>query len=229
MGSVCFMPNQGCKEGMEILGAWCFIVGAACYMLGDFIEFMKTCALIFVRLKQEEAARCIERAMLCHLFRKRLDSVGKLKPFQRRVLHGRRASSPLPAPHAHSAPSRPRRESLKEVGMVRAFTAALGQQPIIQALQLSLGFDTGSRDIPNLECVGEMERRSRSHKELLPHPSPYSQPSVPSEAHGNYIYSDQFDATVRAQQASELWRGFPKNDQTEFNEARVHMGHIMRK
>ena len=34
------MPNQGCKEGMEILGAWCFIVGAACYMLGDFIEFM---------------------------------------------------------------------------------------------------------------------------------------------------------------------------------------------
>ena len=40
MGSVCFMPNQGCKEGMEILGAWCFIVGAACYMLGDFIELM---------------------------------------------------------------------------------------------------------------------------------------------------------------------------------------------
>lgn len=34
------MPNQGCKEGMEILGAWCFIVGAACYMLGDFIELM---------------------------------------------------------------------------------------------------------------------------------------------------------------------------------------------
>ena len=24
------------------------------------------------------------------------------------------------------------------------------------------------RDIPNLECVGEMERRSRSHKELFP-------------------------------------------------------------
>lgn len=37
---VCFMPNQGCKEGMEILGAWCFIVGAGCYMLGDFIELM---------------------------------------------------------------------------------------------------------------------------------------------------------------------------------------------
>ena len=45
MGSVCFMPNQGCKEGMEILGAWCFILGAACYVLGDFIDFMKTSAL----------------------------------------------------------------------------------------------------------------------------------------------------------------------------------------
>lgn len=67
---------------------------------------------------------------------------------------------------------------------------------------------------------------------------------IPSEAHGNYVYNAQFDASVRAQQASELWRGFPKNDQTDFNEARaarrerrlkkrlgceVHMCHIMRK
>ena len=34
----------------------------------------KTCALIFLRLKQEEAARQIERAMLCYLFRRRLES-----------------------------------------------------------------------------------------------------------------------------------------------------------
>ncbi|CAL1147038.1 unnamed protein product [Cladocopium goreaui] len=138
MGSVCFMPNQGCKEGMEILGAWCFIVGAACYMLGDFIEFMKTCALIFLRLKQEEAARQIERAMLCYLFRRRLESVGRL-------------TRSRPVPSSKSAPSRGRRESLKEVGLVRAFTEALGQQPIIQALQL--------RDIPKLECAGAFDRR----------------------------------------------------------------------
>lgn len=48
---VCFMPNQGCKEGMEILGAWCFIVGAGCYMLGDFIELMLLdCACPCLRL-----------------------------------------------------------------------------------------------------------------------------------------------------------------------------------
>ena len=99
MGSVCFMPNQGCKEGMEILGAWCFIVGAGCYMLGDFIEFMKTCALIFLRLKQEEAAQRIERAMLSYLFRRRLAAVGRLR---------RRRSS-----QTYTGVSR-RRESLKE-------------------------------------------------------------------------------------------------------------------
>eukprot|EP00435_Cladocopium_sp_Y103_P055687 s206_g18.t1 len=220
MGSVCFMPNQGCKEGMEILGAWCFIVGAACYMLGDFIEFMmlglvgchvwKTCALIFLRLKQEEAARQIERAMLCYLFRRRLESVGRLT-----------RSRPLPP--SKSAPSRGRRESFKEVGLVRAFTEALGQQPIIQALQL--------RDIPQLECAGAFDRR----KELLaptgsrPMVPPPHLSKTPSEVHGNYVYSQQLEAGIRGAQASELWRGFQKNDQTEFNEARVHMGHIMRK
>jgi len=142
MGSVCFMPNQGCKEGMEILGAWCFIVGAACYMLGDFIELMKTCALIFLRLKQEEAARQIERAMLCYLFRRRLASVGRLR---------RSRSMVLP-----SKPSRGRRESLKEVGLVRAFTEALGQKPIIRALQL--------KDIPKLGCSPKAADR---RKELL--------------------------------------------------------------
>ena len=50
-----------------------------------------------------------------------------------------------------------------------------------------------------------------------------------SEAHGNYIYSQKHEAQIRGAQASELWRGFQKNDSTEFNEARVHMGHIMRK
>lgn len=103
MGSVCFMPNQGCKEGMEILGAWCFIVGAACYMLGDFIEFMKTCALIFLRLKQEEAAMRIERAMLSYLFRRRLAAVGRLR-------RSRRSSQ------TYTGVSR-RRESLKEAEM----------------------------------------------------------------------------------------------------------------
>ena len=37
------------------------------------------------------------------------------------------------------------------MGLVRAFTEALGQQPIIQALQL--------RDIPKLECAGAFDRR----------------------------------------------------------------------
>eukprot|EP00434_Breviolum_minutum_P005008 symbB.v1.2.004420.t1/scaffold237.1/size257402/10 len=206
---VCFMPNQGCKEGMEILGAWCFIVGAACYMLGDFIELMKTCALIFLRLKQEEAARQIERAMLCYLFRRRLASVGRLR---------RSRSMVLP-----SKPSRGRRESLKEVGLVRAFTEALGQKPIIRALQL--------KDIPKLGCSPKAADR---RKELL---AQSVRPMVPpahictrsSEAHGNYIYSQKHEAQIRGAQASELWRGFQKNDSTEFNEARVHMGHIMRK
>mmetsp|Transcript_92658 Transcript_92658/g.220472 ORF Transcript_92658/g.220472 Transcript_92658/m.220472 type:complete len:182 (-) Transcript_92658:65-610(-) len=50
---------------------------------------------------------------------------------------------------------------------------------------------------------------------------------TPSEAHGNFTI-DQL-VGVRDQQASEQWRGFRKNDQSDFNEARVHMGHIMRK
>ncbi|CAE7581120.1 unnamed protein product [Symbiodinium natans] len=52
---------------------------------------------------------------------------------------------------------------------------------------------------------------------------------TPSEMHGAFAYTEQLRKGVLAQQASEQWRGFPKNDQTDFNEARVHMGHMMRK
>mmetsp|Transcript_88262 Transcript_88262/g.140341 ORF Transcript_88262/g.140341 Transcript_88262/m.140341 type:complete len:167 (-) Transcript_88262:50-550(-) len=62
----------------------------------------------------------------------------------------------------------------------------------------------------------------------LPVPPPHLS-QTPSEVHGNFVYSQQLEAGIRGAQASELWRGFQKNDQTEFNEARVHMGHIMRK
>ncbi|CAJ1362340.1 unnamed protein product [Effrenium voratum] len=122
MGSVCFMPNQGCKEGMEILGAWCFMLGACCYVMGDFIEFMKTCALIFLRMKQEEAAQKIERAMLHYLFRQRLASVGKY----------RRQSRPNEQSRRSSVRSR---GSVKQLGLVRTFTQALKQKSIIQALK----------------------------------------------------------------------------------------------
>mmetsp|Transcript_59147 Transcript_59147/g.105130 ORF Transcript_59147/g.105130 Transcript_59147/m.105130 type:complete len:190 (-) Transcript_59147:159-728(-) len=52
---------------------------------------------------------------------------------------------------------------------------------------------------------------------------------IPSSVQGCYIFDGQFKSGLRAQKASEQWRGFPKTDQTEFNEARVKMGHIMRK
>ena len=125
MGSVCFMPNQGCKEGMEILGAWCFILGAACYVLGDFIDFMKTSALIFLRLRQEEAARRIERAMTAFLFRRRLEQAGKL------------CSNPSQSPPTLSRNlSRVRSGNVAQAGLVTTFRQAMLQRTIIQALQL---------------------------------------------------------------------------------------------
>lgn len=133
MGSVCFMPNQGCKEGMEILGAWCFILGAACYVLGDFIDFMKTSALIFLRLRQEEAVRRIERAMLAFLFRRRLEQAGKL------------CSNPSASPPTLSRGlSRARSGSVTQAGLVTTFRQAMLQRTIIQALQL--------RDVPDFRC-----------------------------------------------------------------------------
>mmetsp|Transcript_52068 Transcript_52068/g.122220 ORF Transcript_52068/g.122220 Transcript_52068/m.122220 type:complete len:502 (+) Transcript_52068:49-1554(+) len=134
MGSVCFMPNQGCKEGMEILGAWCFILGAACYVLGDFIDFMKTSALIFLRLRQEEAARRIERAMLAFLFRRRLEQAGI--PL---------CSNPSQSPPTLSRGlSRARSGSVTQAGLVTTFRQAMLQRTIIQALQL--------RDVPDFRC-----------------------------------------------------------------------------
>ena len=155
MGSVCFMPNQargiakaavrlrlfpapcqGCKEGMEILGAWCFILGAACYVLGDFIDFMKTSALIFLRLRQEEAAHRIERAMLAFLFRRRLEQCGKL--------HKTPSQSP---PTLSRNLTRARSGSVgsaAQAGLVTTFRQAMLQRTIIQALQL--------RDVPDFRC-----------------------------------------------------------------------------
>jgi len=135
MGSVCFMPNQGCKEGMEILGAWCFILGAVCYVLGDSIDFMKTCALIFLRLKQEEAARRIEQAMLAYLFRRRLQQAGRL----------RRPSLDLgQQPLITRAGTRVRSQSFNNAGLVTTFRQAMLQRSIIQALQL--------KDVPTIRC-----------------------------------------------------------------------------
>lgn len=51
-----------------------------------------------------------------------------------------------------------------QVGLVRAFTEALGEKPILAALQL--------RDIPKLECAGEADRL----KDLLPPFTRHSRP-----------------------------------------------------
>eukprot|EP00449_Zooxanthella_nutricula_P041610 CAMPEP_0198608336 /NCGR_PEP_ID=MMETSP1462-20131121/155846_1 /TAXON_ID=1333877 /ORGANISM="Brandtodinium nutriculum, Strain RCC3387" /LENGTH=302 /DNA_ID=CAMNT_0044340143 /DNA_START=398 /DNA_END=1302 /DNA_ORIENTATION=- len=70
IGSVCFMPGfMGCSttlgathnSGMEVLGAWCFIVGSVFYVLGTILEFMKTVALLYLKQREEEAAERIKR------------------------------------------------------------------------------------------------------------------------------------------------------------------------
>jgi len=75
MGSVCFMPNQGCGKGMEVMGAWCFITGSLCYVFGSLVEVMKTVALLFLRQQQEQAAKKIAGAYSSLLRRRRLTSV----------------------------------------------------------------------------------------------------------------------------------------------------------
>jgi len=62
IGSVCFMPNQGCGELMEVIGAWCFILGSLCYIIGGIVEFMKLVALLFLKRQEEIAAERISRA-----------------------------------------------------------------------------------------------------------------------------------------------------------------------
>eukprot|EP00929_Paragymnodinium_shiwhaense_P010802 TRINITY_DN115770_c0_g1_i1.p2 TRINITY_DN115770_c0_g1~~TRINITY_DN115770_c0_g1_i1.p2 ORF type:complete len:232 (+),score=64.35 TRINITY_DN115770_c0_g1_i1:107-802(+) len=49
-----------------------------------------------------------------------------------------------------------------------------------------------------------------------------------SLSQSSYVNDKDYQASCRAQQASEAWRGFPKNNQTEFNEQRVMQAHIMR-
>lgn len=52
---------------------------------------------------------------------------------------------------------------------------------------------------------------------------------VQSHSHGSHNYGPDKQEVCAAQQVSELWRGFPKDQHTDFNEARCRMGHIMRK
>eukprot|EP00928_Gymnodinium_smaydae_P088786 TRINITY_DN72832_c0_g1_i1.p1 TRINITY_DN72832_c0_g1~~TRINITY_DN72832_c0_g1_i1.p1 ORF type:complete len:293 (-),score=49.72 TRINITY_DN72832_c0_g1_i1:62-940(-) len=42
MGSVAFIPDFGCNENMEWLGAWCFITGSAMFELGGLISLSRT-------------------------------------------------------------------------------------------------------------------------------------------------------------------------------------------
>lgn len=78
VGSVCFMPNQGCGKGMEVMGAWCFIIGSCCYILGGCLEVVKTVALLFLKKQQEEAAKKIAQAYSGVLLRRRQHSLATL-------------------------------------------------------------------------------------------------------------------------------------------------------
>mmetsp|Transcript_10274 Transcript_10274/g.23151 ORF Transcript_10274/g.23151 Transcript_10274/m.23151 type:complete len:221 (+) Transcript_10274:70-732(+) len=51
---------------------------------------------------------------------------------------------------------------------------------------------------------------------------------VQSECHGTHRYNKEFRDVCVGQQASELWRGFGRDFQSEYNEAKIMMGHIMR-
>lgn len=42
MGSVAFLPELGCNDQMIALGAWCFLIGSALFIVGGFISLMRT-------------------------------------------------------------------------------------------------------------------------------------------------------------------------------------------
>mmetsp|Transcript_39075 Transcript_39075/g.63148 ORF Transcript_39075/g.63148 Transcript_39075/m.63148 type:complete len:209 (-) Transcript_39075:99-725(-) len=50
-----------------------------------------------------------------------------------------------------------------------------------------------------------------------------------STSQTTYVYNADKEAGTRAQKASDQWRGFPKNSQSEFNEQSVKQKLIMRK
>merc|ERR1712194_173013 len=83
MGSVCFMPNQGCGKGMLLFGAWCFITGSLCYIVGATIEAVKVVALLFLRQRQEEAVKRIERAAFGWLNKRRSTVTTKAPELER--------------------------------------------------------------------------------------------------------------------------------------------------
>mmetsp|Transcript_97091 Transcript_97091/g.274435 ORF Transcript_97091/g.274435 Transcript_97091/m.274435 type:complete len:220 (-) Transcript_97091:83-742(-) len=52
--------------------------------------------------------------------------------------------------------------------------------------------------------------------------------SSQSVAHCSYIHDEKYSEATKAQQASELWRGFPRDLFSEYTEQKVKQGHIMR-
>jgi len=60
IGSVCFMPSStGCNDSMEILGAWCFVIGSAFYTIGGLMELMMTVALLHLKEEEEAMAKSL--------------------------------------------------------------------------------------------------------------------------------------------------------------------------
>eukprot|EP00928_Gymnodinium_smaydae_P013122 TRINITY_DN14784_c0_g3_i1.p1 TRINITY_DN14784_c0_g3~~TRINITY_DN14784_c0_g3_i1.p1 ORF type:complete len:457 (+),score=65.00 TRINITY_DN14784_c0_g3_i1:90-1373(+) len=67
IGSVAFMPNQGCGEDMERLGAWCFVAGSLCYLGGALVDLLKAIALARLALHEREAALAVSRVWRRHV------------------------------------------------------------------------------------------------------------------------------------------------------------------
>lgn len=71
----------------------------------------------------------------------------------------------------------------------------------------------------------DYERRNRFGS--LP-TAPSHLAAVQSSIHDSYVHDKAYARATRAQKASEQWRGFPRDNFTEFTEQRVKQGHIMR-
>jgi len=53
MGSVAFLPDLGCNTQMLTIGAWCFIIGSAFYLIGACLSFCRT-VIVLSSCEQDE-------------------------------------------------------------------------------------------------------------------------------------------------------------------------------
>jgi len=228
MGSVCFMPNQGCGQGMEALGAWCFITGSLCYILGGLIELAKVVALLYLVQQQEEAVKRIERAALGWL--------NKRKATTTAVSANRRVSAPstlqMFAPRS-SHSFHVSRASDADVPLVKRRSAswiesvsaggnelALSVQKPLEVRQRTRTRSEGDVFTPHRTISGDLVAGEKSGRSMSERSTLFHQQKVRSDRFRvDSNFSDSYALLSARKKSPELWSTFVLAVQSQHTQA----------